>query len=97
MVQVVRTPSKSKRWVEHFSELLNQPSEVDTTILKEIEQLPIDESLDVPITEDKLDESLKNNKDSRMYMEGSFERFLFTAISGCLRRLEKLKNYCFFI
>jgi len=70
MVQVVRTPSKSKRWVEHFSELLNQPSELDTTILKEIEQLPIDESLDVPITEDKLDESLKNNKDSRMYMEG---------------------------
>ena len=49
------------RWVEHFSELLNQPSEVDMSILDEIPQ-PIDETLDELITEAELDQALKNTK-----------------------------------
>ena len=50
------------RWVEHFSNLLNQPSEADMSILEEIHQHPIDRSLDEPITEAELDKALKNTK-----------------------------------
>ncbi|KXJ30103.1 hypothetical protein AC249_AIPGENE13052 [Exaiptasia diaphana] len=50
------------RWVELFSELLNQPAEVDENILEDIEQFPIDESLDAPITEAELDKALDNTK-----------------------------------
>ena len=50
------------RWIEHFSELLNQPTDVDESILGEDEQLPIDESLDSPITEAELDKAINNTK-----------------------------------
>ena len=81
------------RWVEHFSELLNQPSEVDETILQEIEQFPIDESLDAPITEAELDTALKNTKPGKspgpdgvlpeLLVHGGnrLRAFLFTIIS----------------
>ncbi|XP_065062396.1 uncharacterized protein LOC135689175 [Rhopilema esculentum] len=51
-----------KRWVEHFDELLNQPTDVDDSLIDEIEQLPIDNSLDLPLTEEELDTALKNTK-----------------------------------
>lgn len=56
------TPDIKERWVEHFSELLNQPTDVDESLIDNIEQLPIEESLDLPITEDELDTALKNTK-----------------------------------
>ena len=49
-------------WVEHFSALLNQPSQVDMTILDDIDQHAIDYSLDESITEAELDKALKNTK-----------------------------------
>ena len=51
-----------KRWVEHFSELLNNVTETDESVLDEIEQRPIDCSLDKPITEKKLDVAIKRSK-----------------------------------
>eukprot|EP00795_Rhopilema_esculentum_P010044 gene10044-biopygen12706 len=51
-----------KRWVEHFDELLNQPTDDDDSLIDEIEQLPIDNSLDLPLTEEELDTALKNTK-----------------------------------
>ena len=56
------SPDIKDRWIEHFSELLNQPTDVDQSLLHDIEQLPIDESLDLPITEEELDTALKNTK-----------------------------------
>ena len=50
------------RWVEHFSELLNHHREVDMSIVEDIEQHPIKDSLDDPITESELDKALKNTK-----------------------------------
>ena len=50
------------RWVEHFSELLNQPTDVDMNILDDIEQQPIIDSLNDPITEEELVTALKNTK-----------------------------------
>ena len=51
-----------KRWVEHFSDLLNQPSNVDLSIADEIDQLPVNESLNRPIEQQKLEQALKNTK-----------------------------------
>lgn len=51
-----------KRWVEHFDELLNQPTDVGNSLIDKIEQLPIDNSLDLPLTEEELDTALKNTK-----------------------------------
>ena len=48
--------------MEHFSELLNQPTDVDESLIDKIEQLPIEESLDLPITEAELDTALNNTK-----------------------------------
>ena len=48
-----------ERWVEHFSELLNNVTE---TVLDEIDQRPIDYSLDEPITEKELDDTIKRSK-----------------------------------
>ena len=42
-------------WVEHFSELLNHRSDIDQTVLNEIQQLPIDSSLDTPITRQEIE------------------------------------------
>ena len=50
------------RWVEHFSELLNHHTEVDLSIVEDIEQHPINDSLDDPIIECELDQALKNTK-----------------------------------
>ena len=51
-----------ERWVEHFSELLNNVTETDETVLDEIEQRPVDNSLDEPITEKELDDAIKRSK-----------------------------------
>ena len=51
-----------ERWVEHFSELLNHRTEVDLSIVEDIEQYPINDSLDDPIIETELDQALKNTK-----------------------------------
>ena len=48
--------------MEYFSEILNQPSEVDMSILEGIEQHPIDKSLDEPIKEDELNQALKSTE-----------------------------------
>ena len=81
------------RWVEHFSELLNQPSEVDMSILDEIPQQPIDETLDEPITEAELDQALKNTKLGKspgpdgvlpevlIYGGGRLKAFLFSILT----------------
>ena len=50
------------RWVEHFSELLYQPTDVDMNILDDIGQQPIIDSLNDPITEEELLTALKNTK-----------------------------------
>ena len=49
------------RWVEHFSELLNQPTDVNMNILDDIEQQLIIDSLNDP-TEEELVTALKNTK-----------------------------------
>ena len=61
-ILLTSSPDIKDRWVEHFSELLNQPTDVDASILDDVEQLPIDDSLDLPITPDELDTALKNTK-----------------------------------
>ena len=48
------------RWVEHFSDLLNIETDADFEVLNEIEQMPIEESLDEPFNEDELDKAIKN-------------------------------------
>ena len=91
---LLTSPEEIKdRWVEHFTELLNQPSEVDESILEDIEQLPIDESLGAPITEAELDKSLNNTKTGKsagpdgvlpeilVHGGNRLKAFLFTIIS----------------
>ena len=57
------TPDIKDRWVEHFSELLNQPTDVGESLIYNIEQpIPIEDSLDLPITEEELDTALNNTK-----------------------------------
>ena len=51
-----------RRWVQHFSELLNLRSDADHTVLNEIQQIPVDNSLAVPITREEIDKALKNTK-----------------------------------
>ena len=48
------------RWVEHFCDLLNQPTDADLTIADGIDQLPVIESMSCPIEEQELDEALRN-------------------------------------
>ena len=50
------------RWVEHFSELINHHTEVDLSIVEDIEQHPINDSLDDPINESEQDQAFKNTK-----------------------------------
>ena len=49
--------ARMQRWKEHFSELLNRPSVVDTILLDTIEQSPVRKELSVP-------PSLKDVKDA---------------------------------
>ena len=51
-----------ERWVEHFNELLNQPTDVDWDILDEVEEHPTIEELDEPITMEEVDIAIKNTK-----------------------------------
>ena len=49
-----------KRWTEHFSELLNQSTDVDLNILNDTEQNPIIEKLDDPITMEEKEKAINN-------------------------------------
>ena len=61
--QLLTTPDEIKeRWVEHFSDLLNINSETDESVLDELDQLPVKEELDHPITESELEKALNNTK-----------------------------------
>ena len=61
--QLLTAPDEIKeRWVEHFSDLLNINSETDESVLDELEQLPVKEELDHPITESELEKALSNTK-----------------------------------
>ena len=50
------------RWVGHFSDLLNQPTDADLTIADGIDQLPVIESVSRPIEEKELDQALRNTR-----------------------------------
>ena len=52
------SPDIKERWVE----LPNQPTNVDASLIDNIEQLQIDDSLDLAITEEELDTALKSTK-----------------------------------
>ncbi|XP_067029997.1 uncharacterized protein [Acropora muricata] len=56
------SPDIKDGWVEQFSELLNQPTDVDASLIDNIEQLQIDDSLDLAITEEELEIALKSTK-----------------------------------
>ena len=53
---------RDSRWVEHFSDLLNQPTDADLTITDGIDQLPIIESMSRPIEEQELNQALRNTR-----------------------------------
>lgn len=50
------------RWVEHFSDLLNLPSDVHFTVVNEFNQLPMIKSMDRPIEDQELDLAISNTK-----------------------------------
>ena len=50
-----------ERWVEHFEELLNQPTDVDWSILDKLEQRPII-IIDEPIKQGEVTTAIKNTK-----------------------------------
>ena len=50
------------RWVEHFSDLLNLPSDVDFTVMDELDQLPMTQSMDRRIEDQELDQAISNTK-----------------------------------
>ena len=61
--QLLTTDNEIKgRWVEHFSDLLNIETDADQEVLNELEQMPVDESLAEPFSEDELDKAIKNMK-----------------------------------
>ena len=45
-------------WVEHFNDLLNQPTDVSLTVADDIDHLPVIESMNHPIEEQELDQAL---------------------------------------
>ena len=55
----------SKRWQEHFSDLLNRPLSVDTGALNQISQQPIQDSLAEPPTMDKIKKAIHQTSSSR--------------------------------
>ena len=50
------------RWVKHFSNLLNQPTDADLTIVDGRDQLPVIQSMSRPIEEQELDQALRNTR-----------------------------------
>ena len=48
--------------MEHFSDLLNLPSDVDLKIVDELDQLPIMQSMDDPVTDQELEKAISNTK-----------------------------------
>ena len=50
------------RWVEHFRDLLNQPTDADLTIAGGIDQLTVFESMSRSIEEQELDQALRNTQ-----------------------------------
>ena len=48
--------------MEHFSDLLNISAETNESILDELEDLPVKQELDQPITEQELDKAIKSTK-----------------------------------
>ena len=61
--ELLTAPDKIKdRWVEDFSDLLNQPTVVDLNIVDEIDQFPVIESMSRPIENQELDHALRNTR-----------------------------------
>lgn len=61
--ELLRALDKIKdRWVEHFNELLNQPADVDLSIVDDIDKLPVIKSVNHPIGEQELDQALSNTR-----------------------------------
>ena len=55
----------SKRWQEHFSNLLNKPSSVDTGALNQIPQQPIQDSLAEPLTMKEIKKAIHQTSSGR--------------------------------
>ena len=49
----------NKRWSEHFEQLLNRPSSIDPSVIKEIPERPLCTDLDDLPTENKVEEAIK--------------------------------------
>ena len=61
--ELLTTPEDVKdRWLEHFSGLLNQPSDVNFSLTDYIEQHTIIGSMNSPIEQQELDKALTNTK-----------------------------------
>ena len=52
------------RWVDHFSGLLNVPSEVDKSVLDHVEQLPVVHALDASISIAEVVKACQQQKNS---------------------------------
>ena len=60
---LLTTDKKIKdRWVEHFSDLLNIETDADIVASNEIDQLPIEKSLDEPLHKEELYKAISNMK-----------------------------------
>jgi hypothetical protein len=53
------------RWVDHFSGLLNVPSEVDMSVLDRLEQRPVVHALDAPISMAEVVKACQQQKNSK--------------------------------
>ena len=60
--KLLTAPDEIKdRWVEHFTDLLNQPMDIGLSIVDDF-QLPVIESLSLPIEGQELDQALRNTQ-----------------------------------
>ena len=79
--QLTASNEIKERWVKRFSDLLNINSETDESVLDELEQLPVKEELDHPITESELEKALNNTKLGKSPRpDGNFQKLLFTVV-----------------
>ena len=70
-------------WVEHFSDFLNQPSDVDLSIVNEIDQLPVNKPLNRPIEQQELEQALKNTKPGKSPgADGVFPKLLMPVVDA---------------